>query len=174
MAPGGCLVLVGQVAGAFGVKGEVRVTAFTEDPLSLLAYGPLLDETGAPVLTLRGGRAEKGAVVGVADEIGSREAAQAMRGLRLYAPRDRLPPPGDEEYYLVDLIGLEAVSPTGERLGRVKSVADFGAGDLLEIEPPDHAPTWWAPFTRDTVPDVDLARGRIIVARSDGADDPSQ
>ena len=88
-----------------------------------------------------------------------------MRGLRLYIPRDRLPAPEEDEFYLADLIGLAAVSSAGEALGRVKSVQNFGAGDLLEIEPPGGAATWWAPFTRQVVPEVRLAQGMIVVDR---------
>jgi 16S rRNA processing protein RimM len=159
------LVLVAQVAGAFGVRGEVRVTAFTQDPANLLDYGPLLDAAGKPALTLVSGRAEKGAMVGRAREIATREEAQAMRGLRLYIPRECLPEPDEDEFYLADLVGLGAVSPAGEPLGRVKSVHNFGAGDLLEIEPPRGAPTWWAPFTREVVPQVRIVDGVLVVDR---------
>ena len=159
------LVLVGQVAGAFGVRGDVRVTAFTETPENLLDYSPLLDGSGKPVLTLLSGRADKGAIVARAKEIETREQAQALRGLRLYITRDRLPEPEDDEFYLADLIGLAVVSPTGEALGHVKSVHNFGAGDLLEIEPPGGAATWWAPFTRAVVPDVLIADGVVVVDR---------
>jgi 16S rRNA processing protein RimM len=167
------LVLVAQVAGAFGVRGEVRVTAFTQDPANLLDYGPLLDASGKPVLTLLSGRADKGALVGRAREVATREDARAMRGLRLYIPRARLPAPGEDEFYLADLIGLAAVSTAGEALGRVKSVQNFGAGDLLEIEPPGGAATWWAPFTRAVVPDVRLAQGLLIVDRPAEVEDGS-
>jgi len=88
-----------------------------------------------------------------------------MRGLRLYIPRDRLPTAGEDEFYLADLIGLAAIAPTGEALGRVKSVHNFGAGDLLEIEPPDGAASWWAPFTREVAPQVRIADGIIVVDR---------
>ena len=127
------LVLVGQVAGAFGVRGEVRVTAFTQSPEALLSYSPLLDDQGRPALTLVSGRPDKGAIVGRAREISTREQAQAMRGLRLFIPRDRLPEPEEDEFYLTDLIGLAVVSPGGEAIGRIRSVQNFGAGDLLEI-----------------------------------------
>ncbi len=160
------LILVGQVAGAFGVRGEVRVTAFTDDPASLLDYSPLLNGAGAPTLTLTTGRVDKGAVVARAKEIETREQAQAMRGLRLYIDRDRLPEPDDEdEFYLADLIGLAAVSPAGEPVGHIRSVHNFGAGDLLEIEPPGGAPTWWAPFTRAVVPEIRIADGVVVVDR---------
>jgi 16S rRNA processing protein RimM len=167
------LVLVAQVAGAFGVRGEVRVTAFTESPASLLDYSPLLDASGKPALTLLSGRAEKGALVGRAAEIATREDAQAMRGVRLYIPRERLPPPEEDEFYLADLIGLAVVSPAGDALGRVKSVHNFGAGDLLEIEPPTAAATWWAPFTRQVVPEVRLAQGVVVVDRPAEVEDGS-
>jgi len=157
-------ILVGRVAGAFGVKGEVRISAYTEDPLTLLAYRQLLHEDGVPALTLTGGRAAKGALVARAQEIETREQAEALRGLRLYIPRARLPEPEADEFYVADLVGLAVESPAGEPLGRVKSVQDFGAGDLLEIQPATGA-SWWLPFTRDAVPDVRLAEGMVIAIR---------
>jgi 16S rRNA processing protein RimM len=169
------LVLVAQIAGAVGVRGEVRVTAFTEAPENLLAYGPLLDAAGKPALTLLSGRPDKGALVGRAEEIATREEAQSMRGTRLYITRDRLPAPEEDEFYLADLIGLAAVSPAGDPIGRVKSVHNFGAGDLLEIEPSGGAATWWAPFTKEVVPEVRMLEGVIVVERpaetEDGPDE---
>ncbi len=164
---GSKLILVGQVAGAFGVKGEVRVTAFTADPGALLSYGTLLDANGAPALTLTAGRVEQNAVVAGVQPSLTRESAQALRGLRLFIERDRLPPADEEdEFYLVDLVGLKVVSPIGEALGRVKFATNFGAGDLLEIAPatPGEA-SWYAPFTKAVVPEVDIAGGRIVVNR---------
>lgn len=159
------LILVARVAGAFGVKGEVRLTTFTADPLALLDYRDLLRESGAPGLTLTSARPAKGGIVGRAKEVETREQAEALRGLRLYIPRERLPAPEDEdEYYLVDLIGLSVVTPEGEALGVVRSVHDFGAGDLLEIQPPQGA-SWWLPFTREAVPDVRLAERTIVAIR---------
>jgi 16S rRNA processing protein RimM len=157
------LILIAQAAGAFGVKGEVRLTSHAEDPKRLLAYSPLLDEAGRPALTLTSGRVHKGQLVARAREVDSREAAEALRGLKLYVARAALPAPDADEFYLADLIGLAAVSPDGTPLGQIKSVADFGAGDLLEIAPADGGPTWWAPFTREAVPDVDLAGARVVV-----------
>jgi len=159
---GDALILVGRVAGAFGVKGEVRITSFTADPMALVDYKTLLREDGSPGLTLTAGRVAKGGVVARTQEIETREQAEAARGLRLYIPRDRLPEPKDEdEFYVADLVGLDVVSVEGEPLGRVKSVHDFGAGDLLEIEPPQ-GPSWWLPFTREAVPEVSIAARRIV------------
>ena len=159
----GRLILVGQVGGAFGVRGELRVAAYTADPLGLIAYSPLRDETGRPVLTLTAGRAAKGGLIARAREVETRDQAEALRGLRLYIERQALPPTEDDEYYLADLIGLAARSETGAAIGRVKAVADFGAGDLLEIEPADGGPSWWAPFSRQCVPEVRLAEGWLTV-----------
>ena len=156
-------VLVGRVAGAFGVRGEIRITAYTEDPLALLRYRVLTHEDGAPALTLQTARAVKGAVIGRAAEVSSKEAADALRGVRLYVPRDALPPPEEDEFYLADLIGLEAATPDGEPLGQVKAVHNFGAGDVLELEPGKGRPTRLIPFTREAVPEVKLAERRIVV-----------
>ena len=161
------LILVGRVAGAFGVKGEVRITSFTAEPLALVAYRTLLREDGAVALTVTGGRAAKGGVVARAREIATREEAEAARGLKLYIPRAVLPEPEDaDEFYIADLVGLEVVSPDGERLGRVRSVRDFGAGHLLEIEPVA-GESWWLPFTREAVPEVSIAERRIVAVRPD-------
>ena len=167
------LILVGKVAGAFGVKGELRVTAYTGDPVALLAYGPLRRADGAVALTIETGRGVKGAVIVRAREVATREAAQALRGLGLHVPRSALPAPAEDEYYITDLVGLTAVSPAGETLGTVKSAADFGAGDLLEITPAGGGPSWWTPFTRAVVPHVLLEEGKIVVDRpAEDADDP--
>ena len=166
------LILVGRVAGAFGVKGETRITAYTADPMALAAYGPLLRKTGALGLTLQAARPAKGGVIARCAEIVTPEAADALRGLELYVPRDRLPAPEDEdEFYLADLIGLAAVAPNGAPLGVVASVENYGAGDLLEIKPPGGAPNWQLAFTRDNVPDVHIAEGRIVVVRPDEVGD---
>jgi 16S rRNA processing protein RimM len=158
------LILVGRVAGAFGVKGEVRVTAYTAEPLALLDYKALRREDGSPGLTLTSGRAAKGGIVARAAEVETREQAEALRGLRLYVPRDVLPAPDDDEFYVTDLIGLAVETPAGEPLGRIKAVQDFGAGDLLEIQPPEGA-SWYLPFTREAVPDVRLAEGKVVAVR---------
>jgi 16S rRNA processing protein RimM len=165
------LLLVGRVAGAFGVKGEVRITAYTEDPTALLRYRDLQREDGTPGLTLTAGRQQKGAFVGRAKEIATREEAEALRGLQLYVPRDILPPPDEDEFYLADLVGLAAVDPDGAEIGRIKSVQNFGAGDLLEIAPPA-GPTWWLPFTKEAVPEVRLAEGVLVVVRPAEGDSP--
>jgi len=161
------LILVGRVAGAFGVKGEVRITSFTAEPLALVDYAALLREDGSPGLTLTGGRAAKGGVVARAREIETREQAEAARGLRLYVRRSALPEPDDQdEFYVADLIGMSVVSAEGDLLGQVRSVRDFGAGDLLEVAPPA-GESWWLPFTRDAVPEVRADERTLVALRPD-------
>jgi 16S rRNA processing protein RimM len=158
------LILVGRVAGAFGVKGEVRITSFTADPMALVGYKELRREDGSPGLTLVGGRPAKGSVVVRVREVETREQAEALRGLKLYIARDVLPEPEEDEFYVTDLVGLEVVTAEGEPLGVVRSVHDFGAGDLLEIQPAQGA-SWWLPFTREAVPEVRLAARQVVAVK---------
>lgn len=158
------LILVGRVAGAFGVKGDVRITSYTAEPESLIGYRDLKREDGSPALTLLTGRPAKGGLVVRAREVETREQAEALRGLRLYIPREVLPAPEEDEFYVTDLIGLAVETPEGEPLGRVKDLRDFGAGDLLEIQPPEGA-SWYLPFTREAVPEVRIAEGKVIAIR---------
>ncbi|HEX7759993.1 MAG TPA: ribosome maturation factor RimM [Caulobacteraceae bacterium] len=159
------LIQVARLAGAFGVHGEIRITAFTEDPLSLLVYRDLKHEDGSPALTLTAARAAKGGIVGRAREIETREQAEALKGMKLFIARDALPPPDEDEYYIADLIGLEVRDPAGAVIGRVRAAQDFGAGDLLEIQPADGGASWWLPFTLAAVPDVNLAEGWLTAVR---------
>jgi 16S rRNA processing protein RimM len=158
------LILVGRVAGAFGVRGELRITSYTAEPAGLLDYQALLREDGAAALTLTGGRPHKGGVVARAKQVATREDAEALRGLRLYIPRAALPEPEEDEFYIHDLVGMDVVTLEGDLLGQVKSVRDFGAGDLLEVQPRE-GESWWLPFTRDAVPDVQMDAGRIVAVR---------
>jgi 16S rRNA processing protein RimM len=154
-------VLVGEIGRPHGVRGLVRLRAFTEDPSAIAAYSPLTDETGAKrfVVTLKGG--DIAAIEGVAD----RDAAQRLTGTRLYVERERLPPPGDDEFYLTDLIGLPAVTEGGEPLGSIRAVEDHGAGAFIIVE--GEGREHLLPFTRAVVPVVDLAGGRVTVVPPD-------
>lgn len=158
------LILVARVAGAFGVRGEVRITAFTQDPLALLDYGGLKRRDGSPGLTLITARAAKGGVIARTQEITTPEQADALRGLELFIARAALPEPDEDEFYLADLIGLEARDVDGGVIGQIKAVQNFGAGDLLEIQPAQGGPTWWLAFTRATVPEVKITEGHVVIS----------
>lgn len=161
-------VCVGAVAGAYGVRGEVRLKSFCAEPEDIEEYSPLTSEDGAQsfnvVLT---GRIKNGLTARLGG-VDSKEAADALKGLRLYAPRDRLPALPDDEYYYADLIGLEVFDTGGTLLGRVKTVQNHGASDLLEIIAPGQSATVLLPFTQEAVPTVDLEAGRIIADPPDG------
>jgi len=156
------LILVGAVQGAFGVRGELKIRPFTEDPAALLRYRELLTADGRPALTLSSGRVQSLALIARAEEVATRDQAEALRGLELYVARDAFAPPEEDEFYLADLIGLVAIDRAGARLGRIRSVENFGAGDLLEIQP-DAGPSWWLAFTRENAPHVRIAEGVIVV-----------
>lgn len=157
------LLFVAQVGAAHGVRGEVKITTFTEDPMALADYRDLKRQDGSPAITVLSARPVKGGIVARLKGVEDRNAAEALRGLKLYIPRDALPDTEEDEFYLADLIGLSVETAGGEVLGRVKTVQDFGAGDLLEIQPRGGA-TWWLPFTKEAVPEVRIAEGKLIAA----------
>ena len=166
-------VCLGAVAGAHGVRGAVTIKPFTEDPLGVAAYGPVATEDGSRIFEVRiTGRAKAG-VTAKLDGIETREQAQALKGTLLFVPRDRLPEAEEDEFYIADLIGLRAVDPAGAELGEVVNVADFGAGDLMEIaltgrDAEKKMPTVFLPFTAEAVPKIDLAAGVVTVIPPEG------
>ncbi|MEJ0058907.1 MAG: ribosome maturation factor RimM [Terricaulis sp.] len=157
------LVLVGAIGGAFGVKGEVRLRAFTAARDGIISYGPLYDEDGKILLRPKSWRELKDGVAVVAPEIKSREQAEEMRGKRLFVPRANLPETAEDEYYWIDLMGCRAEALDGAPLGEVVAVWNFGAGDILEIKPPNGGPHARISFTKENVPLVDSAAKRIVI-----------
>jgi 16S rRNA processing protein RimM len=153
-------ILMGVVGRPHGVRGLLRVHSYTADPADLPEYGPF-DDGGGRRFSLRWrgeGIAELAELIdGRPVPVTDRGRAENLVNLRLYADRDRLPPAEGEEYYLADLIGLQAVGADGTPLGKVDAVHDYGAGASLEIG------SLLVPFTRAAVPVVDLAAGRITV-----------
>ncbi|MBL0948202.1 ribosome maturation factor RimM [Brevundimonas sp.] len=159
------LILVAQVGGSFGVRGEVRITTFTAEPMALLDYRTLLRADGSTGLTLTTARPDKKGIVARAEQISTKEDADALRGLKLFIPRDRLPPPEEDEFYLADLIGLEARDAADVVIGTVRAVLNFGADDMLEITPAGGGQTWYLPFTREAVPEIHSADGWLRALR---------
>jgi 16S rRNA processing protein RimM len=154
-------ILMGVIGRPHGVRGLVRVHSYTADPADLPAYGPFDDGAGRRfALRWRGdGIAEVSEIVAAGPApVTDRTQAEKLINVPLYADRARLPPAAEEEYYLADLVGLEAVDGEGNPLGPVAAVHDYGAGASLEVG------SLLLPFTRACVPAVDLAAGRITVA----------
>jgi 16S rRNA processing protein RimM len=164
-------VCLGVITAAHGVKGVVRIKSFTADPSAIAGYGPLEDEEGARRFMLEVKSATKGVLRATVAGIEDRDAAERLKGTRLYLPRDKLPPPGEDEYYHADLIGLAVALSDGSPLGRVKAVYDYGAGDSLEVETATGR-VIVVPFTRAAVPVVDVAGGRIVVEPPAGLLEP--
>ena len=161
-------VCVGAIAGSFGVKGEVRLKSFCAEAEAIATYGPLSDEKGAQTWDVKLTRPIKGGFAARLSGVAGKEAADALRGTRLYAPRHALPDLPDDEFYHADLIGLAVLDTGGVTLGRVKAVLNHGAGDLLEIAAPGQKQPVLLPFTQVNVPTVDLALGRIIADPPEG------
>jgi 16S rRNA processing protein RimM len=164
------LVCVGAIAGAFGVRGELRIKPFTAAPETVFALGLLLDEEGMTRLTITSWRPIKGGYAAFAEEVPTREAAMAMKSKRLYVARELLPDLEDEEFYHADLIGLRVVGLDGAPLGEVRGVQNYGATDLLEIwKTPGVRQPWMIAFTKEAVPRIDLANRELVVDPPEGA-----
>ncbi len=156
-------VCLGAIAGAHGVRGLVKIKSFTEDPATLTAYGPLADESGRRRFEIAVTGQAKGLLVARIAGVEDRDAAEALRGVRLTIARAALPEPEDaEEFYQADLIGLVAEDPQGRPLGTVAAVENYGAGDFIEIARAQGAPLL-VPFTKVVVPLIDLEGGRVVV-----------
>jgi len=155
-------VCVGAIGGAFGVKGQVRLKSFTAHPEDIATYAPLETEDGSMEFSVQIEGAITNGLAARLSGISTKEQADALRGIRLFVPRTRLPALPDDEFYHTDLIGLDVVDTGGTALGRVKAVLNHGAGDLLEIHGPGLKATVLLPFTQQAVPTVDLAAGRIV------------
>ena len=157
-------ICVARIGAAHGVRGEVRLWSFTQDPMAVDGYGPLESEDGARQFTIEALRPGKGHLVARFAGVGDRAAAQALRNLELYVPRSRLPPIDEPEtFYHADLVGLTAVTAEGATLGTVVAIHNFGAGDMIEIAPAGGGEAWLLPFTDATVPTIDMTARQIVV-----------
>jgi 16S rRNA processing protein RimM len=156
------VICVARIGAAHGVRGAVKLWTFTEDPLAVRDYGPLLTKDGARQFEVAQIREARDHLVATFKGVATREDAERLNGIELYIAREKLPETDDDEYYHADLIGLAAVNTADEPLGRVAAIHNFGAGDIIEIAPP-HGPTLLLPFTNAVVPTVDLAGGRVVI-----------
>jgi 16S rRNA processing protein RimM len=146
------------------VRGEVRLWPFTQDPLAVASYGPLQSEDGTRTVEIESVREGKDHLIARLKGVTDRSAAEALRNVDLYVPRERLPQIDEEDtYYHSDLIGLDAVREDGTQIGTVHAIHNFGAGDVIEIVPLGSGETLMLPFTQSTVPRVDLAARQIVI-----------
>jgi len=162
------LIAVAVLLGAHGVRGDCRVKSFTEDPAGVLEFGPLMGPDGKVLLTPKAARPSKDQFIISPQEARQKEDWDGLKGTLLHIYRADLPEPDEDDFYIEDLVGLAAVSPTGTPLGKIKAVHNFGAGDLLEIMPETGVTATgksvMVPFTLIDVPAVDIAAGQVQIA----------
>jgi len=157
-------VLVARFGAAHGVRGEIKLWSFTADPLAVADYGPLESKDGKRQFVIDSLRPAKDFLVARVAGIDDRNAAETLRNVELYLPRERLPPiDEDDNWYYADLVGLAALAADGAAIGTIAAVHNFGAGDIIEITPVGGGKTLLLPFTQAAVPEVDVTAGRVVV-----------
>ncbi|RIJ23943.1 16S rRNA processing protein RimM [Henriciella barbarensis] len=159
------LVVVGALSGAHGVRGDVRVRSFTGEPEAIFDFDQLLDEKGKPLLSVKSYKSASDHFIVTPKTSRQKEEWDAMKGLKLHVSRADLPTADEDEFYIEDLVGLKTCSPDGTVFGRVKSVQNFGAGDLLEVAPDTAGePAYFVPFTLKDIPDIDFTARTVTIA----------
>jgi len=166
-------VCVAQIGAPHGVRGEVRLWTFTADPMAVTRYAPLQTEDGKQAFEIEAVRPAKGHLVARLRGIDTREAAERLTNVKLFVPRERLPEIEADEFYHADLVGLRVEDENGSEIGAVIAVHNFGAGDLLEIQPPDGG-AMLLPFTETVVPEVDIKGGRLVVVLPEETEAPEE
>ena len=157
-------ICVARIGAAHGVRGEVKLWSFTQDPSAVAGYGPLESEDGKRRFEIETLRAAKDHLVARLKGIDDRDAAEKLRNTDLFVPRDRLPEIEDSDtFYHTDLVGMSAVTKDGAELGTVSALHNFGAGDVIEIKPTGGGEPLLLPFTDAVVPTIDLEAKQIVV-----------
>ena len=158
------LVVIAAIAGAHGVRGNVRIRSFSGVPNDCFSYGPFLDEKGRVLLDPQHFHPSKNYFVVTPKTPKQKEEWDALKGALLHVEASRLPKTEEGEFYIRDLVGLAVLAGGDAAVGRVKAVHDFGAGDIIEIDLLDQPKSIMVPFTQEDVPVVDVQAGRIVVA----------
>ena len=166
-------VCVAQIGAPHGVRGEVRLWTFTADPMAVTRYAPLQTEDGKQAFEIEAVRPAKGHLVARLRGIDTREAAERLTNIKLFVPRERLPEIEADEFYHADLVGLRVEDTNGSEIGAVIAVHNFGAGDILEIQPPEGG-AMLLPFTEAAVPEVDIKGGRLVIVRPEETEAPEK
>jgi 16S rRNA processing protein RimM len=157
-------ICVARIGAAHGVRGEVKLWSFTEDPAAVAHYGPLETQDGSRCFEIEALRAAKDHFVARIAGVNDRDAAEKLRNIELYIPRARLPTIEEADtFYHADLVGLDAITPDGARVGTVHALHNFGAGDIIEIAPAEGGDPLMLPFNETTVPKIDVAARQVVV-----------
>ena len=157
-------ICVARIGAAHGVRGEVKLWSFTEDPAAVAHYGPLETQDGSRCFEIEALRAAKDHFVARIAGVNDRDAAEKLRNIELYIPRARLPKIEEADtFYHADLVGLDAITPDGARVGTVHALHNFGAGDIIEIAPVEGGAPLMLPFNETTVPKIDVAARQVVV-----------
>lgn len=164
--PDKSLLLVGVFGAAHGVRGEIRLKSYTADPLTIGQYGPLKSKSGETFKLLSLRPVKDDICVARVEGIADRNAAERLTNIELFILKAQLPPPDEDEFYFADLIGLKAEDSSGALIGHIKSIENYGAGDILVLQP-TQGEAMMLPFTRAVVPKVEISAGRVIVELPD-------
>lgn len=163
------LICIGQFLGAHGVKGLAKLAAFTENPEDIGSYGALTDAAGKKTYDVALKSWNKSHFIAEVKGIADRDAAEKLKGVKLYVPRAKLPKAKRGQYYYADLVGLEARLADGSVFGTVTDVKNFGAGDILEIKLSGGGRELF-PFNNNVVPDVFVSEGYLTINPPDYID----
>ncbi len=159
------MLLVGRIGAAHGIRGEVRIAPFTQNPTDIAAYGPLHTDREALSVSIVAVRVQGNGVVARLKGVDDRNAAERLNGVSLFVPRTALPDPEDEDdFYHADLLGLKVRLEDGTEIGEVLGLPNYGAGDILEVRDPRSGDTFLYPFTRAVVPKIDIEGGYLVVS----------
>lgn len=161
-------ILMGRIGAAHGIRGEVRITAFTQDPLAIADYDPLETDRKGLSVSIAKARLAKNVVIATLKGISDRNEVEKLNGVSLYVSRDRLDEPEDDEFYHADLIGLDVRLPGGDVLGTILAVENFGSDDLLDIRLAGGRKSVYLPFTRAVVPELHIAKGYVTAIPPEG------
>ena len=160
-------ICLGVIVGVHGVRGHLKIKAYTDNPAALDRYGPVSLDDGRLLHLKVKSVSPKGPVIAMAQEVTDRNEAELMRGLELFIKRDALPPTANDEVYHTDLVGLEARDNDGVAIGVIVGLHDFGAGDIIEVKPPS-GPTMMLPFAPEYRDEMGLEEGFVTLLAPQG------
>lgn len=159
---------MGRIGAAHGIKGEVRITSFTDDPLAIADYGALDTDRAGLTITIAKARLSKNVIIATLKGVSDRNEAEKLNGVSLFVARERFDAPDEDEFYHADLIGLEVRLADDSVLGKVTAVTNFGSDDLLDVKLKDNGKSIYLPFTRNVVPHVYIGEGYLVAVPPEG------